>query len=144
MKKFLAILTAVLAIGAFQGTALAAEKQKAVYHVNSNDAKLHKAALRNIQNHINAVGKDNLDIRVVMHGGGVSLVKSAKKNKELASAIDKLKIQGVAFNVCANTLKGKKIDYKKDLHDVEKKDIVPSGVAELAILQSKGFAYIKP
>ncbi|OGI38832.1 MAG: hypothetical protein A2140_04030 [Candidatus Muproteobacteria bacterium RBG_16_62_13] len=144
MKKFLAILTAVLAIGALQAGALAADKQKAVYHVNGGDAKQHLATLNNIQNHIKAVGKDNLDLRVVMHGNGLDLVKEAKTNKELSSRIDKLKLQGVAFNVCKNTLTGKKLDYKKDLYDVSEKDIVPAGVAELAILQSKGFAYIKP
>ncbi len=144
MKKFLAILTAVLAIGAFQTGALAADKQKVVYHINGGDAKQNLAALRNIQNHINAVGKDNLDLRVVMHGNGLDLVKEAKTNKDLSSNIDKLKLQGVAFNVCKNTLTGKKLNAKKDLYDVSDKDIVPSGVAELAILQGKGFAYIKP
>ena len=144
MKKFLAILTAVLAIGALQGNALAADKQKVVSHVNGGDDKQHMATLRNIDNHIKAVGKDNLDLRVVMHGNGLDLVQSAKKNKALATKIDELKLKGVAFNVCDNTIRGKKLDMKKDLYDVSQKDIVPSGVAEIAILQSKGFAYIKP
>lgn len=150
MKKFLAILTAVLTVGAFQTGALAADKQKVVYHINGGDAKQNLAAMRNIQNHINAVcakGDDcskKLDLRVVMHGDGLNLVKEAKTNKELSSNIDKLKLQGVAFNVCKNTLTGKKLDYKKDLYDVSDKEIVPSGVAQLAILQSQGFAYIKP
>ena len=38
----------------------------------------------------------------------------------------------------------KKIDYKNDLFDVSKADIVPSGVAEVANLQQKGYVYIKP
>ena len=62
-----------------------------------------------------------------------------------ASKIDNLKDQGVAFQVCANTVKGRKVDVYGDLHDVdEKQDIVPSGVAELAHLQAKGYTYIKP
>ena len=32
-------------------------KQKVVYHINFNNAKAQTGALRNIQNHINAVGK---------------------------------------------------------------------------------------
>jgi hypothetical protein len=127
------------------GAAQAAEaKHKVVYHLNSDDAKHHKAFLNNVQNHINAVGKDNLDLRVVMHGPGVDILKHAKKDEDIKASVDKLKLQGVHFNVCANTLKGKKIDYKKDLHDVTDKDIVPSGVAEIAILQGKGYAYVKP
>jgi intracellular sulfur oxidation DsrE/DsrF family protein len=41
-------------------------------------------------------------------------------------------------------LKGKKINYSKDLFDVDEEDIVPSGVAELAKLQAMGYTYIKP
>jgi len=36
------------------------------------------------------------------------------------------------------------VNLETDLHDVSKADVVPSGVAELAILQGQGFAYIKP
>ena len=46
--------------------------------------------------------------------------------------------------MCANTLRGKKVDYLSDLYDVDKADIVPSGVAELAKLQAMGYTYIKP
>jgi len=50
----------------------------------------------------------------------------------------------VHFNVCDNTLKGKKINYKTDLYDTAEQDIVPSGVAEIAHLQTQGFSYVKP
>ena len=55
-----------------------------------------------------------------------------------------LKQEGVVFEVCNNTLVNKKINYKNDLFDVSEKDIVPSGVAEIANLQQKGYVYIKP
>lgn len=119
-------------------------KQKVAYHINYDDEKRQKGALRNIQNHINAVGKENLDLRVVMHGKGVSLLKNANNDPDFQSKVISLKKQGIKFNVCSNTLKGKKINYKNDLHDVSEQDIVPSGVAELAALQAKGYAYVKP
>lgn len=144
MRKAVSIvMLGLLALGAV-GCVTTPEKQKVVYHVNGNDDKVLNATLGNIQNHINAVGKDNLDLRVVMHGNGLALVQKAKTDEGMKSKIDNLKLQGVAFNVCGNTLKSKKIDYKTDLHDVKQSDIVPSGVAEIAILQSKGFAYVKP
>lgn len=132
-----------------------AEKQKVVYHVNYDDPQHQAAALRNIQNHINAVGADKLDLKVVMHGNGLALLlyPDAKDNTHMkfANADDKmqakvtgLKNQGIEFQVCANTLKGKNIDADKDLYDVSQADIVPSGVAQLAILQAQGYAYIKP
>jgi uncharacterized protein len=119
-------------------------KQKVAYHINYDDEKRQKGALRNIQNHINAVGKENLDLRVVMHGKGVTLLKTANNDPDMQGKVINLKKQGIKFNVCANTLKGKKINYKNDLHDVTEQDIVPSGVAELAHLQRGGYAYVKP
>ena len=145
MKKLLAVaLVAMLPLTVGVGSAVAAEKQKVVYHLNSDDAKHHMAFMNNIQNHINAVGKENLDLRVVMHGPGISLLQNAKKNEDVKSRVDNLKLQGINFNVCANTLKGKKVNHKTDMYDVSDKDIVPSGVAEIAILQGKGYAYVKP
>ncbi len=119
-------------------------RQKVVYHINTNDEKLLKAALGNIQNHINAVGKDNIDLKVVMHGDGLDLLKMANTNPDMQSKILNLKSQKVEFEVCNNTLVGRKINYKNDLFDVSQKDIVPSGVAELAKLQQEGYVYIKP
>jgi uncharacterized protein len=119
-------------------------KQKVVYHVNYDDPKKQKGALRNIQNHINAVGAENLDLRVVMHGNGLSLLVRANEDDGVQSRVANLKNQGIGFKVCANTLRGRKISYEDDLYDVDKKDIVPSGVAELAHLQGQGFGYVKP
>lgn len=146
MKKLLALaVVALLPFATGLSNAVAADaKQKVVYHLNSDDQKHQKAFLQNVQNHINAVGKENLDLRIVMHGPGIALLQNAKKDEDVKSRIDNLKLQGISFNVCANTLKGKKVNYKTDMYDVTDKDIVPSGVAEIAILQGKGYAYVKP
>lgn len=130
-------------------------KQKVVYHINYDDPKAQAGGMRNIQNHINAVGAENLDLKVVMHGNGLSLLlepdalqntklKHGNATDEMQAKISGLKQQGIEFKVCANTLKGKKINYENDLYDVSKGDIVPSGVAELAHLQAQGYTYIKP
>lgn len=122
-------------------------KQKVVYHINytgGKDDKKYRGAMRNIQNHINAVGADNLDLKVVLHGNGVALLAQAKTNDKIKVAVSSLKSQNVSFHVCSNTLRGRKIDYGKDLFEVFDEDIVPSGVAELAHLQAQGYTYIKP
>lgn len=119
-------------------------KQRVVYHVNDDDVNQQAAAMRNIQNHINAVGEENLDLVVIMHGKGVSLLKNAQEDENFKSKVVSLKSQQVSFKVCNNTLRGKKIDYSSDLFDVDEEDIVPSGVAELAKLQAMGYTYIKP
>lgn len=119
-------------------------KQKVVYHINYDNPKQQSGAMRNIQNHINAVGKDNLDVVVVMHGNGVSLLKHADEDMNMQSKVVSLKSQNVKFGVCNNTLVGRKIDHQTALFDVDDSDIVPSGVAELSRLQQMGYTYIKP
>lgn len=122
-------------------------KQKVVYHINYNGGegdKVYRGAMRNIQNHINAVGKENLEVKVVLHGNGVGLLKSAVGNQKLQSDVTNLKTQNVSFSICNNTLVGRKIDYEKDLFEVFEDMIVPSGVAELSYLQQQGYTYIKP
>jgi len=149
--RILSVLAAALTVVALlTSSATAGErygKQKVVYHINyvgGEADKKYRGALRNIQNHINAVGAESMDIKVVMHGNGLGLLKSAKTNDKLEGAVASLKSQDVDFFVCANTLKGRKISYENDLFDVYEEDIVPSGVAELSRLQQMGYTYIKP
>jgi len=155
-------LAAFIATSAFIWTATVSadsagyEKQKVVYHINYDNPKAQAGALRNIQNHINAVGAENLDLKVVLHGNGLALLlepsslknvknfKHANATEEITAKISALKDQGIAFNVCANTVRGRKVDYSNDLYDVSEADIVPSGVAEVAKLQAMGYVYIKP
>ena len=155
LLAFALIITGCATTGGTTSTGSRYEKQKVVYHINYDDPKTQAAALRNIQNHINAVGKDNLDLKVVLHGKGLSLllepdaVKNTKlkygnATNDMQAKISSLKGQKVAFIICANTLKGKKVNYETDLYDVSEADLVPSGVAELAHLQARGYTYIKP
>ena len=131
-------------------------KQKVVYHINYDNPKKQAGALRNVQNHINAVGAENLELKIVLHGNGLALLlepdsleklkkfKHANADEKMTAKIDNLKSQGVEFNVCNNTVRGRKVDIESDLYNVDNKDIVPSGVAEVARLQAMGYAYIKP
>jgi hypothetical protein len=129
-------------------------KQKVVYNINMDDPATLAAALGTIQNHINAVGAENLELKVVMHGDGVSLVlepdalagtkmKAANATDEMQARISGLKNQGVKFEICANTLKGRNVPMDA-LYDTSEADIVPSGVADLSRLQQLGYTYIKP
>jgi intracellular sulfur oxidation DsrE/DsrF family protein len=146
----LACAIAVLGIFAATSDAQAQErygKQKVVYHINYNggeEDRAYRGALRNMQNHINAVGAENMDIKLVLHGNGLGLLASAKSNQLLQGQVLELKGQNVAIHVCNNTLQGRNISYENDLFDVFEEDIVPSGVAELSHLQMQGYTYIKP
>lgn len=158
MKRVvLSLVTLAMALPLLAGNAVATEygKQKVVYHVNYDNPKKQVGALRNIQNHINAVGAENLELKVILHGNGLAMLvypdslqntklKHANASEQMQAKIDGLKNQGVSFQVCANTLKGKKISLDDDLYDIDRSAVIPSGVAHLAYLQAQGYTYIKP
>ena len=154
MKRLAERLIAIMAIGLLAATAATAQdagdgryaEQKVVYHVNydgGEDSAAYRAAMRNLQNHINAVGQQNLEAQVVMHGDGLGLLMDAAEDDRLQTQIGSLKSQGVAFKICANTLEGRDIALD-DLYDAWEEDIVPSGVAEISRLQQMGYTYLKP
>ena len=124
------------------------DKQKVVYHINN----IHTAtgALRNIKNHLNAVGDKNIELIVVTHSSGAfamvdgSMGKKSKKTGKVYNFKDQiasLANRGVKFTICANTIRGKKISKNKINENAE---IIPSGVAHVAHLQQKGYLYVKP
>ena len=158
MKKGIVVAAALLSMVATSAFASGPAKDgtakngylvsKVVYHVNN----IHTAtgALRNAKNHLNAVGDKNIEMIIVTHSSGAfALVDGAmgKKNKKtgkvynFTDAIAGLANRGVKFQICANTIRGKKIN--KNLIN-ENAEIIPSGVAEVAFLQQKGYMYVKP
>jgi uncharacterized protein len=147
MNKILVIVViGILTLGASISSSFAEDygKQKVVYHIDYDNRKHQIGTMRNIQNHIDAIGADKLDLRVVMHGRGYTLLKHANSDARFEQQVASLKKQGVKMLICANTIRNKKINVKNDLYDVDPEDIVPSGVAEIAHLQKLGYSYVKP
>jgi intracellular sulfur oxidation DsrE/DsrF family protein len=59
-----------------------------------------------------------------------------------ADWVEQLSAKGVQFRICQNSMNALRLT-QKDL--IDKVEIVPSGVAEIARLQAKeGFVYIRP
>jgi len=151
MTKALIIASALigLSVSAVQaGTANNGyDKQKVVYHVN--DINKATGAFRNAKNHLNAVGDKNIEMIIVTHSSGAfALVQGSmgKKNKKgkvynFTDQVAGLANRGVKFQICANTIRGKKIDKNKINENAE---IIPSGVAQVAHLQQRGYLYVKP
>jgi intracellular sulfur oxidation DsrE/DsrF family protein len=121
--------------------------QKVIYHL-SEGAGLRDGRYRHLLqvagNHVAAVGKDRLDLRVVLQSEGVDLLERARHNSELRQKIDKLRADGVRFLICRNTLISRGIDPDRDLYGVKREDIIRAGVGEIASLQAQGFVYMKP
>jgi intracellular sulfur oxidation DsrE/DsrF family protein len=121
--------------------------QKVIYHLSEGAGLLdgrYRHLLQVAGNHVAAVGKDRLDLRIVMQSEGVDMLERAKHNEVLRERIDKLRADGVRFLICRNTLISRGIDPDRDLYGVKREDIIRAGVGEIAALQAQGFVYMKP
>lgn len=115
---------------------------KVLYHIN---AGLDQASngLRNIRNHLEANPKAK--IVVVTHAQGVDFLMKDQKDANgnpYEIIVQDLKSQGVRFDVCLFTLRGRKINRDRFIEEVT---FVLSGVAEVGRLQQReGYAYLRP
>lgn len=114
---------------------------KVVYHINNSASATD--VLRNVGNHLSV--DPTARIVVVSHALGVDFLMENAKDKNgnpYNIPVETLAAKGVTFDVCEITLKGRNL--KKEQFIPEAK-FVPSGVAEIAKLQSReGYVYLKP
>lgn len=124
-----------------------------VYHCDFGDPSRVRQMLTNINNHLSVYEFDLFKIKIVVvaHGQGIKPFldnfegtpwSAEKPDPELLPRYAALAKYGVDVLLCRITFKNNKIDEKKARSDSFIK-LVPSGVATLAELQAKGFAYIK-
>ncbi len=120
----------------------AAGPDKIVYHLSAGlDQAV--AGLEYVRNHLEVDPK--AQIVVVAHAAGVDfLMKGAKTSRgnPFQQSVEDLQLQGVSFRVCEITLRERNLRRDQFLPDVA---FVPSGVAEIARLQSReGYGYLRP
>jgi hypothetical protein len=124
-----------------------------LYHCDFGDPKRFDAMLRNMNNHLEVYGFDPFQIKLVTvnHGPGVQYFlkdlkdtpwAEAKLNEDFPDRIAGLAKYGVEHYLCAITFKRLKIPTDK-IREAPYVKLVPSGVATVADLQGKGFAYLK-
>jgi intracellular sulfur oxidation DsrE/DsrF family protein len=124
-----------------------------LYHCDFGDQQRFSQMLTNINNHLSVYEFDTLRVKIVVvaHGAGLKFFLEdlngtpwAKDNidPELYKRFTGLSKFGVEAYLCEITYKRQNIDMAKTRKDTFLK-FVPSGVATVAELQSKGFAYIK-
>lgn len=115
--------------------------QRVIYQLNDGDQEKQIKTMKYALNHIETIGRAHIEMHIVLFDGGISVLQSDQV--KVNTMVDELRANGVKFAVCNNTLKNKNIDYKT-LRHVRETDVVPSGVAEIAFLQQRGYGYIKP
>jgi len=124
-----------------------------LYHCDFGDPARFGQLLTNMNNHLSVYEFDNMRVKLVIvtHGAGVQFFMddlegtpwaNNKIDPDLYKRFTGLTKFGVEAYLCEITFKRNKIDMSKAKKDSFLK-FVPSGVATVAELQSKGFAYLK-
>jgi len=123
------------------------------YHCDFGDPARFGQLLTNMNNHLSAYEFDTLRVKLVLvaHGAGIKFFLNDLEgtpwagqpvDPDLYKRFVGLTKFGVEAYLCEITYKRNKIDLAKTRPDSFLK-FVPSGVATVAELQGKGFAYIK-
>jgi len=136
MRLLALLLTLMTAL-----SALAADKQKVVYHLADED----KAAfvLNNIRNHLDGMGgPDKVQIVLVMHGPVIKSFVDVEAVDKVRDGVKQLQADGVELHVCANSLKVFKLGMDEMLTGMV--EASAGGVVRIAELQSQGYLYIRP
>jgi intracellular sulfur oxidation DsrE/DsrF family protein len=124
-----------------------------LYHCDFGDQKRFGQLLTNMNNHLSVYEFDTMRVKLVLvtHGAGVKFFLNdlsgtpwAKDevDPEIYKRFVGLTKFGIEAYLCEITFKRNKIDLAKAKQDSFLK-FVPSGVATVAELQSKGYGYIK-
>ena len=124
-----------------------------LYHCDFGDVQRFSQMLTNINNHLSAYELDPMRVKLVIvtHGAGIKYFLADRsgtpwEKDQIDDDIFKRYVGltkfGVETYLCEITYKRNNIDLAKTRNDPSLK-FVPSGVATVAELQSKGFAYLK-
>jgi len=119
------------------------QEQKVLYHVNYHEQSRISETLVNVTNHLEALGEDRVDIKVMIHGKAIEFMMDANEDEGKQMQLDSLRMSGVQFLVCGNTLNGYRIGIE-DLYDVEPEDMVQAGLPAIVDLQQQGYIYVRP
>ncbi len=116
---------------------------KVVVPLTSDDKGVQGMKLRNIANGLKAVDewKGKFEVTVVLYAKGLSLLKNPDEKTQ--KQLDMLESKGVHFEVCNNSLIEQGVDFHS-LYHVRDADIIPSGFAEVAYLQSRKNYVVDP
>ncbi len=110
-----------------------------IFQLDSGGDHAIKKTLNNIENLIKDPRvKGHIHVELLANSKGYDVYV---KNNGFEKKLRQLQKEGVILAQCSNTLREKHID-RKDLYSFIK--MVPSGVGEITLRESEGWAYIHP
>ena len=140
--KVLKFLSAVALIASFSVHAAPApaetNRDKVIIQVSDSLPEKWNLALNNARNLQEAIGRDKVDVEIVVYGPGIEMLKM---ESEVGNKVDKAIAEGVKIVACQNTMKARRLTQTDMLSTVA---YVPAGVVEIMRKQQQGWAYLRP
>jgi intracellular sulfur oxidation DsrE/DsrF family protein len=110
-----------------------------IFHIDAGGPATIKKTLNNIENLMNDPRlKGKVEIELIANSKGFA---AYVKNNGFEKKLRQLQEDGVILSQCSNTLRELHVD-RKDLYPFI--HIVPSGMGEITLRESEGWAYIHP
>ena len=123
----------------FTGAKADKDHYNVIFHIDAGGEATIKKTLNNINNLLNDPRlKGKVSVELLANSKGFAVYV---KNNGFEEKLKHLQKQGVILSQCANTLKELHVD-RNDLYPFI--SIVPSGMGEITIRESEGWAYIHP
>ena len=115
-----------------------AKKHRVCFEVNVDGLETWQSIMNNVENLQKALDKDKVQIELVCHGKGLSMLLSTDSGlrDRMKAAAD----NGVNLAACENTMRRKNVK-KEELPLFA--TTVPSGVTEVILKQESGWSYLK-
>ena len=114
------------------------KKAKVVFQVSDADPKKWNLALNNMQNVQQGLGKDNVEVELVVYGPGIGMLKTESLE---GNRVNDAVAAGVKVVACETTMHALKLTKDDMLASI---GYVPGGVIELMKREKEGWAYIRP
>lgn len=113
-------------------------RQRLVVQVSDDSPKTWNQALNNAANVQKELGKENVDIRIVVYGNGIGMLKlDSVVAERVKQAVD----GGIAVVACENTMKGRKI-VRADM--LPYSGYTKAGIVDIMQRQRDGYVYVRP
>lgn len=117
--------------------------QKVIYHINYPETSRINATFTNISNHIAAVGEENIDLKVMIHGAALEYFLAANEDEAKQVRLDTIQLEGAELLFCGNTLDAYNVVID-DIYSAEKENRVQAGLPAIVALQQQGYIYVRP
>lgn len=121
-----------------QAAAKLAKKDKVIFHVTTDDPRYWNQSLNNMNQLQKVLGKDNVDIELVVNGFGIGMLKI---ESVVGNRVNDAVAGGIKVVACEETMRGQKLTKDDMLGSI---GYVPGGVIEVIQKQKDGYAYLKP